>query len=301
MTDAELADIAAFAAVAEQRSFRKAAALRNGSASTLSAGVRRLEERLGVRLLNRTTRSVTVTEAGEALLATLRPALAEIGRAIENAGVAADGSRGTLRLNVPGVVADLVLPAILPRFLALYPDIRVEVTADDNFIDVIAAGFDAGIRYDERLEQDMIAVPIGPRHDRFVTVAAPAFLAARGVPRHPRELTDLPAIRHRFASGVSPDWEYEKGGETLHVSPPARFVFGGMPLGLAAAEAGLGLLYAFEPHVAPAIARGALVEVLEDWSVRFSGPFLYYAGRRLVPAPLRAFIDFLRADAVSAR
>lgn len=297
MADADLADLAAFAAVAEQRSFRRAAVLRNGSASTLSASVRRLEERLGVRLLHRTTRSVTLTEAGERLLASLRPALAEIGRAIEVAGGSADAPRGTLRLNVPVGVAELILPPILARFLARYPEIRVDVTADDTFVDILAGGFDAGIRYDERLEQDMIAVPLGPREDRYVTVAAPAYLERYGVPAHPNDLLGHRAVRYRFASGRIGELEYEKDGETVFVSPPAHVVSNRNALLLAAAEAGAGLFAGFEAYVAPGIARGALVPVLEDWSVRFSGPFLYFAGRRLMPAPLRAFVDFLRAEA----
>jgi DNA-binding transcriptional LysR family regulator len=297
MPDTDLTDLAAFAAVAEQRSFRRAASLRNGSASTFSASVRRLEERLGVRLLHRTTRSVTLTEAGEELLASLRPALAEIGRALDVAGGSADAPRGTLRLNVPVGVAELILPAILARFTMRFPEIRVDVTADDSFVDILAGGFDAGIRYDERLEQDMIAVPIGPRHDRYVTVASPDYLARHGVPLHPNELLRHRAVRHRFASGRMGEWEFERDGETIFVSPPAHFVTNRIPLILAAVEAGVGLFGGFEAYVAPGIARGTLIEVLADWSTRFSGPFLYFAGRRLMPAPLKAFVGFLREEA----
>ncbi|WP_267388051.1 LysR family transcriptional regulator [Sphingomonas sp. GC_Shp_3] len=297
MVDADLTDLAAFAAVAEQRSFRRAANLRNGSASTFSTSVRRLEERLGVRLLHRTTRSVTLTEAGEELFASLRPALAEIGRALDVVGGSVASPRGTLRLNVPVGVSELILPALLARFAMRYPEIRVDVTADDSFVDILAGGFDAGIRYDERLEQDMIAVPIGPRHDRYVTVASPDYLARHGVPEHPHDLLRHRAVRHRFASGRMGEWEYEKDGETIIVSPPAHFVTNRMPLLLAAVEAGVGLFGGFEAYVAPGIARGTMVEVLADWSTRFSGPFLYFAGRRLMPVPLRAFVDFLREEA----
>ena len=230
------------------------------------------------------------------MLTSLRPALAEIGRALDVAGGSADAPRGTLKLNVPVGVSELILPAILARFTARYSEIRIDVTADDTFVDILAGGFDAGIRYDERLEQDMIAVPIGPRHDRFVTVAAPDYLTRYGVPEHPNDLLRHRAVQHRFASGRIGKWEYEKDGETILVSPPAHVVANRMPLLLAAAEAGAGLFAGFAAYVAPGIARGTLVEVLADWSVPFSGPFLYFAGRRLMPAPLRAFVDFLHEE-----
>lgn len=296
MNDIDLGDLTAFSEVARQRSFRQAAALRNTAASTMSASVRRLEDRLGVRLLNRTTRSVTLTEAGERLLAALGPSLAEIGRALDAVNSFRETPRGTLRLNVPTMVADVILPPLVARFLSAYPDIDVEIRAEDSFVDVLAEGFDAGIRFDERLEQDMIAVPIGPRIDRFVLAASPAYLAENGTPAHPSDLMRHKAIRHRFAAGRMPDWEFVKNGATVRVSPPARLIVGRWPLAVAAAEAGHGFVASFEAYLAPSIDRGTLVEVLEDWSERFSGPFLYFADRRLMPAPLRAFVDFVRAE-----
>jgi DNA-binding transcriptional LysR family regulator len=176
MVQVDLADLDTFAAVASARSFRGAAARRGVSPSSLSEAVRRLEARLGVRLLNRTTRSVTPTEAGLGLLARLRPALDEVSSALDDLNLYRDSPTGTLRLNVPGIVARIVLPPIAARFLSEYPGIRLEVVADDSFVDVFAAGFDAGVRYDERLEQDMIAIPLGPRRQSFVTAAAPAYL-----------------------------------------------------------------------------------------------------------------------------
>ena len=297
MTDLDLADLAAFVAVAQARSFRKAARLGGVSASALSEALRRLEVRLGIRLLNRTTRSVTPTEAGERLLERLRPALGEVAAALDAVNHFRDSPTGTLRLNVPHVVARTILPELAGRFLSAHPGITLEVVTDDSFIDVLAAGFDAGIRYDERLERDMIAVPIGPREQRYVTAAAPSCLAAHGVPAHPKDLLARPCIRHRFASGAPLPWEFERGGETMKISPTGPLVATNVDLEIAAAVEGLGLIHTFAEFLAPALASGALVLVLEEWSPRFPGPFVYYPSRRHMPAPLRAFVDFLKAEA----
>jgi DNA-binding transcriptional LysR family regulator len=296
MDEANFQDLLAFAAVGRERSFRGAAGLRGVSASSLSAAVRRLEERLGVRLLNRTTRSVAVTEAGARLLERLAPALGEVAAAIDSVNSFRETPAGTLRLNVPGAIARMILPDIVARFLAAYPEVRVEVTAQDQFVDVLGEGFDAGIRYDERLEQDMIAVPIGPRTDRFVCVAAPVYLERHGRPRHPDELLAHQAIRHRFLHGISLPWEFEKDGQLVQVSPPARLLTNSLELQRAAVLAGLGLAATFEGFYADLLASGAVEEVLPDWSERFSGPFLFYSQRRYLPGPLRAFVDFIRED-----
>ena len=195
----DLGDLNAFVAVARAKGFREGARSSGASASSLSEAVRRLEADLGVRLLNRTTRSVAPTEAGERLLARLGSALTEVEAALDVVKAARDRPAGTLRLNVPISAARLVLPRIVPPFLAAYPDITLEVIAEDSFVDVLAAGCDAGIRYDERLEQDMIAVPIGPRIQRFAAAAAPAYLDRRGRPAHPRELLGHACLRGRFA------------------------------------------------------------------------------------------------------
>lgn len=299
MPEMDLADLDALAAVARHRSFRGAAILRGVSASTLSEAVRRLEARLGVRLLNRTTRSVTPTEAGARLLERLVPALGEVSAALDAVNTFRDSPTGTLRLNVPTIAARVILPPIVDGFLRAHPGITLEITADDSFIDVLAAGFDAGVRYDERLEQDMIAVPIGPRVQRFASAAAPTYLAARGRPTHPRDLLDHACIRHRFASGVSPPWEFERAGETVRVIPAGPLIANTLEIEISAAVAGLGVITSFEEFLAPALASGALEPVLRDWWQSFSGPFLYYASRRHMPAPLRAFIDFIRVAAVS--
>jgi len=300
----ELGDLSAFVAVARAGGFREAARVTDGSASGLSEAVRRLEARLGVRLLNRTTRSVAPTEAGSSLLARLDPVWSEIDSALDVVNGFRDTPTGTLRLNVSMSAARLVLPTIVPAFLARYPEIRLEVVAEESFVDVLAAGCDAGIRYEERLEQDMIAVPIGPRTQRMAAAASPAWLARHGMPEHPRELAPGSCIRARFASGAMVDWVFERGGETVTIEPNGQLLVqigGALDLAIDSAVQGLGVIYLFEDWLKPYLERGLLQPVLEPWWPEFSGPYLYYSGRRLVPAPLRAFVDFIRSDAVSSQ
>jgi DNA-binding transcriptional LysR family regulator len=294
----DLADLDAFAAVARAKGFRDGARASGGSASGLSEAVRRLETKLGVRLLNRTTRSVVPTEAGARLLERLGPALAEVEAALDVVNRFRDRPAGTLKLNVPVSAARLVLPAIVPAFLAAYPDISMEVIVEESFVDVLAAGCDAGIRYGERLEQDMIAVPIGPRQQRFAAGAAPAYLDQHGRPKHPRDLLTHRYLRGRFPSGATPTWEFERDGEVVKVEPTGPLVVsigGAVDLLTDAAIAGTGIVALFEDWLRPHFESGVLEPVLEPWWQRFDGPFLYYPGRRLVPAPLRAFIDFIKA------
>lgn len=295
-------DLSAFIAVIRAGGFRQAARAGRGSASALSEAVRRLEARLGMRLLNRTTRSIALTEAGSRLFERLAPALSELEAALDVVNAFRDRPAGTLRLNVPANVARVVLPRILVPFLAEYPDIRVEVTAEDSFVDLLAAGADAGIRYDERLEQDMIAIPIGPRVQRFATAAAPSYLDARGRPDHPRDLLYHACLRGRFGGGSTPLWEYEKDGEIVRVDPLGPLLSrpgAASDLLVSAAVGGLGIVTLFDDWLAPHLASGALEPVLEPWWQSFSGPFLYYPGRRYQPAPLRAFIDFVKGPSGS--
>ena len=287
----------AFMNVARAVGFREAARIGGMSASSLSEAVRRLETALGVRLLHRTTRSVVTTEAGKTLLERLGPALREVETALDVVNAFRLSPAGTLRLNVPVSAARLVLPAILPPFLAAYPEIRVEIVAEDSFVDVLAAGCDAGIRYDERLEQDMIAVPIGPRVQRFATAASPAYLKRSGRPEHPRDLLDHLCIRGRFSSGAMPPWEFEHDGEIVRVDPRGSLVVspgGATELAIGAALAGAGIIHLFEDWLRPHLDIGALEPILVQWWQTFSGPFLYYSDRRLLPAPLRAFVEFLK-------
>ncbi|MEG8040177.1 LysR family transcriptional regulator [Sphingomonas sp. LR60] len=296
---ADLSDLNAFLAVAQARGFRDAARTAGSSASTLSEAVRRLEARLGVRLLHRTTRSVTPTEAGTRLIERLAPALGEVEAALDVVNLFRDTPAGTLKLNVPVSAARLVLPAILPGFLAAYPDIQVEIVAEDGFVDMVASGCDAGIRDDERLEQDMIAVPIGPRVQRFATAASPAYLDAHGRLDHPRDLLEHACLRGRFTSGaLTSPWEFERSGEIVRVEPRGQLiasVSGAADLLVDIAVAGGGIIHLFEDWLRPLLASGALEAVLPDWSQSFTGPFLYYSGRRLVPPPLRAFLDFIQS------
>jgi DNA-binding transcriptional LysR family regulator len=295
---ADLSDLTAFVAVARAGGFREAGKVANTSASTLSEAVRRLEARLGVRLLNRTTRSVAPTEAGARLLDRLGPALLEIEAALDVVNVFRDRPAGTLRLNVPVSATRLVLSRIVPPFLAAYPDIRLDVIADDSFVDVLAAGCDAGIRYGERLEQDMIAIPIGPRVQRFATAASPQYLDRRGRPTHPRELLEHACLCGRFASGAMTSWEFERDGEVVKVDPGGPLIVrvgAATDLAVDAAVAGSGIIHLFEGWLRPHLDSGALEPVLEPWWQRFPGPFLYYPRSRYVPAPLRVFIDFTRS------
>lgn len=294
----ELQDLFAFLAVVQAGGFREGARASGTSASALSEAVRRLETRLGVRLLNRTTRSVVPTEVGARLAERLVPALGEVEAALDVVNSFRDRPTGTLRLNVPATVARLVLPSIVTPFLKTYPEIRLEVIVEDSFVDMLAAGCDAGIRYDERLEQDMIAVPIGPRFQRFATAASPDYLNARGRPEHPRDLLDHACLRGQFASGTIPTWEFERDGEIVRVDPSGPLIVrlgAAVDLAVEAAVSGLGVIHLFEEWLRPHLDSGALEPVLEPWWQAFTGPFLYYPGRRHLPAPLRAFVDFIRS------
>lgn len=293
-----MADLATFAQVPQHQGFRQAARLSGQSASAMSEAVRRLEQQLGIRLLLRTTRSVTPTEAGALLLSRLRPALSEVAGALDVLNDLRDSPRGSLRLNVPVNAARFFLQPMVDQFLRAYPHIRVELVVDNNFVDIVASGCDAGIRYGERLEQDMIAIPIGPRTQRFAVAGAPSYLARRGVPAHPRDLLQHDCLLGKFLSGAIPAWEFERDGQKVSVEPggpiivtPTAFDFA-----VSMAIAGHGLVYLFEEWLQPHIDAGQLQPVLEDWAMPFPGPFLYYAGRRHLPAPLRAFIDFVQAN-----
>lgn len=295
----ELNDLSAFVAVARAGGFRGAGRMSGIAASSLSEAVSRLEAMLGVRLFNRTTRSVAPTEAGARLLERLLPAFGEVEAAMDEVNAFRDKPAGTLRINVPASVARIVLPPIVTPFLKAYPDIRLEIVVEDSFVDVLAAGCDAGIRYDERLEQDMIAVPIGPRTQRFATAASPEYLAVHGRPEHPRDLLSHACLRGQFASGAMPTWDFERDGEVIRVEPTGPLIVrlgAAVDLAIDAAIAGLGIIHLFDGWLRPALDSGALVPVLEPWWQEFSGPFLYYPGRRLVPAPLRVFVDFIKRD-----
>ena len=294
---ADLQDIGAFVAVATHGGFRGAARTTGTSASQLSEAVRRLEARLGVRLLNRTTRSVATTDAGQRLLEQLTPALGAIETALDVVNGFRDRPAGRLRLNVPLSASKLVLPHIVPPFLAAYPEICLEVVVEDRFVDLLQSGCDAGIRYEESMDQDMVAIPIGPRRQRMALAASPTYIARHGRPRHPDDLRKHISIRGRFSSGAMPPWFFEHKGKSVTVETDGPLI---VNLGAAAdlavdsAVAGAGLVYLFEEWLQPYIDRGELEPLLERWWPNFSGPSLYYPGRRYLPAPLRAFVEFVQ-------
>lgn len=293
----DIQDLLSFVAVVKAGGFRDGGRVSGKSASSLSDAVRRLEAGLGVRLLNRTTRSVVPTEAGARLMERIVPALSEVEAALDVVNDFRERATGTLRLNVPLSASRLVLPKIITPFLQAYPDIRLEVVVEDSFVDMLAAGCDAGIRYEERLEQDMIAVPIGPRQQRFACAAAPGYLNRRGRPQHPRDLLAHACLRGQFPSGSMPAWEFEREGQVINVDPTGPLLVrlgGAVDLAVDAAVEGLGMVYLFEDWLRPYFDSGALEPVLEPWWPRFSGPFLYYPGRRYLPGPLRAFVDFIK-------
>lgn len=292
-----LDDIKAFVYVAQSGGFREAARTQSISASKLSDAVRRLEDNMGVRLFHRSTRSVEPTQAGTLFLERVQPLMSELDSAMDAVNLYRDKPAGKLRLNVPVSAAKLILPKIVPDFLATYPDIQLEVVADSNVLDVIDAGFDAGIRYEETLEQDMVAIPIGARNQRYAIAAAPALLDRLGRPEHPKDLLNYPCLTGRFRSGLADTWEFEREGEQLNVKvsgPLVVSIGSAVDLAVSSAIAGTGVISLFDEWLQPYFASGELEPILEPWWLSFSGPYLYYSDRRLVPAPLRAFIDFVK-------
>ena len=294
-----LAELQAFAAVAEARSFRQGAARLGVSPSALSHAVRSLEGRLGVRLLHRTTRSVAPTEAGARILATLAPALLDIRHAVDDAVSQASTPQGRLRLSTPRVPARLVLGPLVERFLRAHPRMVVELVYDDALVDIVAEGFDAGVRFGESLQADMVALPLGAPQ-RFIVVAAPAYVAEHGAPATPDDLAQHRCIGLRFASGRRYAWQLGRGAEALQLQVAGPLTVNDDMLTLQAAEAGLGLAYVYAAQAAPALAAGRLVSVLADWAPPAEPLYLYYPSRRLQPAGLQAFIDWVRAAAPQA-
>jgi DNA-binding transcriptional LysR family regulator len=292
---AGLTDLSAFVAVATHRSFSRAAAELGLSPSALSHTVRGLEERMDLRLLNRTTRSVAPTEAGERLLERLRPALRDIADALEDANVFRDKPAGRLRLNVPRSAAVLLLAPVITRFVQTYPEMQLEIATEGRFVDIVAAGFDAGVRFGESVERDMVAVRISADL-RMAVVGSPDYLRTHPKPRKPHDLTDHACIRFRLPGGSIYRWEFEKAGEAIEVEVDGPLILGDQELMLGAAIDGAGLAMVLEPHARPHLHAGRLKRVLADWCPPFPGYFLYYPSRRQVPAGLRAFIDMMRQD-----
>jgi len=293
--DPDLRDLAAFATVARHRSFRRAAAELQISPSALSENLRDLEERLGVRLLNRTTRSVAPTEAGERLLARLTPALRDVRDAVSEVRGQSNIPAGRLRINAAGPAVQHVLAPIIGPFLERYPEVRVEVVDTSDLVDIVAEGFDAGVRYEENLARDMIAVSLGPPQ-RYALVAAPKFLAAWGRPRTPEDVVGAPCIVTKFPTGYVLPWEFEKPDRKVKFVPEGTLTCMHTGLQLQAAIDGVGFWMTFEENAADAIRDGRLESLLVDWFPPFPGPFLYYPSRRQSPPALAAFVNFVTGN-----
>jgi DNA-binding transcriptional LysR family regulator len=294
MRGSEFAELASFVAIAERGSFVKAAAVLGVSTSALSQTMRTLEERLGVRLLNPTTRSVALTEAGERLLGRIRPAIEQLGTATEAVNAFRDRPAGTLRLNAASLATGVVIAPSLGAFNAAYPDITLDITVDDGSTDIVEGHFDAGIRPGWRIERDMIATRISPE-SRLIAIASPDYLARHPGPVDPQDLHHHNCIRFRLTTGAIFRWGFEKNGERVEFLPEGSIVTNNVDLSVGAALDGIGIGYMLEGYIAPLIATGRLVPVLEDWALHFSGLHIFYPSRRQMPLPLRAFIEFLRS------
>ena len=291
----ELSVLAAFAVVADERSFTRAALRLGVSTSAVSHSIRALEERLGVRLLARTTRTVAATDAGQRLLEQLRPALGGIEAALTEVGRLRDKPAGTIRLIAPPLAVAMAVSPKLAKFTRDYPDVVLDITTeDDSRRDLIAARFDAGIHLGEFLQRDMVAVKVSAEQ-RAAIVAAPSYFDSHPKPKTPRDLTAHRCIRYRMgAGGPVYRWEFEKRGKPVTVSVSGPLIVNDVEVTLRAALDGLGLAFLFEEHAAEHIARRRLVRVLEDWCPPFDGFFLYYPSRRQQPAALQALVDALR-------
>jgi DNA-binding transcriptional LysR family regulator len=295
MRGSDYAELKAFAAVAEAESFSRAAGHLGVSPSALSQTLRGLEERLGVRLLNRTTRSVTPTEAGERLFARIKPLLGEFDAAVEEVNQFRDAPAGRLRINVPRVAATQFVAPMLGAFHRSHPGITLEVVVDDTITDIVAGRFDAGIRLGETLERDMVAVPLTGALE-LMAVATPGYLAEHGTPETPADLHRHRCIRFRWPGGGDLyRWEFEREGREFAVAVDGPLTVNDSDLMLQAALGGVGIAYLLDRQARPDVAAGRLRRVLQDWSPRFPGFYLYQPGRRQMPPALRAFIDVLRS------
>ena len=288
----DLGELAAFAVVAEERSFTRAAVRLGISQSALSHSMRGLEKRLGLQLLARTTRSVSPTAAGTALLQDLTPALERIERSLAEARKRRENPTGRIRLIIPRPATYMVLLPKLARFARTYPEIVLEVTSSNDPVDLVAGGYDAGVQIGEFIQRDMIAVRVS-KDLRLAVVGSPEYFKARKIPRTPRDLKDHACIGFRFSSGIY-RWEFEKGRKALTVNPQGPATFDDPDLVVQAVLNGVGIGTTVEQPISEMIAKGRLVQVLRDWCPTFPGYFLYYPSRRNQPAALAALIKTLR-------
>lgn len=292
MKSLRLDSLEVFAAIVRHGGFRAAAAERGVSSTALSQTIRSLEDGLGIRLLNRTTRSVAPTEAGTRLLDRLVPALHEIRTAIDDLDGLRERPSGTLRINAPGPAVDHVLCPLVFEFMEIYPEIRVELVSDAAMVDIVAQGFDAGVRFGQQLAQDMVAVPLGPSL-RYAIVAAPSYLRRNGEPGTPEDLLSHDCVRRRFPGGTLVSWRFEKDGKCVEIVPEGRLTLSSAHQELSAALAGQGIAHLLEDYVQPSVKEGSLIELLLDWSPKLPSWFLYYPNRRHPSAAMRAFLDLV--------
>jgi len=290
----ELGDLSAFLAVAQEQSFTRAAAKLGTSQSALSHTIRRLEERLGIRLLTRTTRNVSTTEAGKRLLDTVHPAVDSIRRELENLSELRDRPSGTIRITTPEHAAQTVLWPVIDKFLGDYPDVHIELNAENSLTDIVAEGFDAGVRLGEQVAKDMVAVRIGPQL-RMVVIASPSYLAAHGRPKTPHDLTSHKCINLRMrSSGGLYVWEFEKDGKDVNVRVDGQVTLNSMPLVMEAVRSGHGIAYVMEDRAEALIRCGAAVQILRNWSQPFDGYHLYYPSRRQPTPAFSLLVEALR-------
>ena len=293
MPPPRLDNLEIFEDVVRHGGFRAAAVARGVSSSAISQSISVLEEALGIRLLNRTTRSVAPTEAGARLLERLKPALHDIRTAIDDLNQLRESPSGTVRINAPGPAVDHVLCPLVFRFMEAYPDVSVEIITDAAIIDIVEQGFDAGVRFGKQLAQDMIATPLGPPL-HYAIVASPEYLGRHGRPEQPDDLIEHNCIRRRFPGGTMVTWKFARESEELEISPQGRLTLGSAHQELQAALAGSGIAHLFEDYVREHLQRGALVELLVDWKMKLPGWYLYYPSRRHTSAAMRAFLGHVR-------
>ena len=296
MRQDHLDGLVTFMAVAEEKGFSNAAVKLGISPSAVSQSIRVLEQRLGLVLFNRTTRSVCLTEIGERYLERVQPALEQLSNASQELGREANHPAGLLRVNVPQAAYLIVLQPILRRFMAAYPEINLEIRAENHLVDIVGQGFDAGIRFGNAVEKDMVAVAIGPPLKAQI-IASPEYITQFGQPEHPRDLLQHDCISFRHSSsGQIERWEFDNGQEKIDLQIKGRLILNDSEILVRSALDGLGIAYMINGYIEPFIKQGRLLRILEEWSPAIPPLHLYYPDRRRVPAKLRAFIDFLRNE-----
>ena len=296
MRGSEFAELRAFIEVVELGNFGRAAVELGMAPSTLSQTIKKLEDRLGLRLINRTTRSVALTEAGEHLLSRVRPVFAELDASIESINDFRDRPIGTLRLSVSSIPAQMVLAPLLKHFLPSYPGIQMDISVDNAESDIVKGRFDAGIRYGRRIAQDMVTVRASPP-SRIIAVASPEYLSRHPGPKTPEDLQHHACIRFRLGNHMLLPWEFENDGKKIEIGVTGQLIVNDVDLMVKATRDGIGIGYMAETYIAEEISRGELVALLSEWSPSYGSWYLYYPSRQHMSAPLRAFVNFIKAHA----